>query len=155
MLEFIEEYKPIIEFTAAALTPTIAIIALYIAWQQWRTNRARTKIELFEKRIELYQQIADFMGSVLTTPTVEQDKESLFLTNTRTALFLFDSHVTSFVNDIFDKAGRLHCLQTMEKTLKGDKLDANLKHQDEIKHWFKQELKNLPQRFSKFLSIYH
>ena len=155
MLGFIAEYKPMIEFFTAMLAPIIAFIALYVAYQQWRTNRARSKIELFRMRHELYQHIADFMGSVLTTGTVEQDKESSFLAGTRAALFLFDSHVASFVNDIFDKAGRLHCLQAMEKTLNDDKLSENLKEQDEIKQWYKQELTNLPQKFSRFLSLYH
>ena len=153
LLNFITEYKAIVDFLSATLAPVIAIVAVFIAYQQWRTNKLRIKIELFDRRHKVYQHIADFLGSVISTGGVEPDIENKFLSGTRVSLFLFDASVESFVEEIFQKAGHLHALKLDQKNISGDKLSANLNSESKITQWFKQELINLPKRFSKFLSI--
>ena len=39
---------------SALLTPTIAIITTYIAYEQWRTNRNKLKLDLFDRRFAVY-----------------------------------------------------------------------------------------------------
>src|SRR5271170_90498 len=36
------------------MTPVIALIAVYIAWQQWRTNADKVKLDKFDRRFPIY-----------------------------------------------------------------------------------------------------
>lgn len=42
-----------IQIFKALLTPVVAILGVYIAYQQWRTNRTRLKHELFDRRYSM------------------------------------------------------------------------------------------------------
>ena len=41
----------------ALLTPLIAIIATYIAWQQWKANQLKLKMERYDRRLRVYQEV--------------------------------------------------------------------------------------------------
>jgi hypothetical protein len=56
-----------IDVLSALLTPTIAILGIYIAYQQWRTNKNRLKLELFDKRYEIFTNIKKFIANILTS----------------------------------------------------------------------------------------
>ena len=45
-----------IDILAALLTPTIALIALYIAYQQYKINQQRLRHETYERRLEFIKQ---------------------------------------------------------------------------------------------------
>lgn len=47
----------IIDFFQGLLTPVIAIIVTYIAYQQMRTNQAKLKLDLLELRLEVYDSV--------------------------------------------------------------------------------------------------
>ena len=51
---FIEE---MIEISTALLTPIIAIIATYIAYQQWKTNQLKLNLERYDRRLEVYEEV--------------------------------------------------------------------------------------------------
>jgi hypothetical protein len=38
-----------LKISKGLLTPAIGLVAIYIAWQQWNTNRNKRKLDLFEK----------------------------------------------------------------------------------------------------------
>lgn len=46
------DLKDIINILSALLTPTIAILGLYIAYQQWKSNESKRRQELFDLRYE-------------------------------------------------------------------------------------------------------
>jgi|PlaIllAssembly_1097288.scaffolds.fasta_scaffold283843_2 hypothetical protein len=59
--------EQVIEVSKALLTPVIAIVAAYVAWQQLKTNRRKLKLDLFEKRYTVFEKIGEFIGSILTS----------------------------------------------------------------------------------------
>jgi hypothetical protein len=79
----------IIEISKALLTPVIAIIAAYVAWQQLKTNRRKLKLDLFDRRYAVFEKIGEFIGSILTSGKVQQGKEIQFLVDTKAAGLLF------------------------------------------------------------------
>ena len=62
-----------IDFLSALLTPTIAGIAVYIAYQQWLTNRLRLDLDLYDRRLRLYQATIEYIDGVIArlNPTLE------------------------------------------------------------------------------------
>lgn len=63
-------YEPHWTSYITALTiPVIAIVAAIIAYRQWRTAQSKLKLDLFEKRMVVYQAARDMLGYVgLTCP---------------------------------------------------------------------------------------
>jgi hypothetical protein len=47
------------------LTPVIAAIALYIAWQQWKANERKLVLDRYERRLRVYQRVVEFLSLVL------------------------------------------------------------------------------------------
>jgi TRAP-type C4-dicarboxylate transport system permease small subunit len=142
-----------IDFFSGLLTPTIALLAAYIAWQQWQTNHLRLKHELFERRYKLYETITAFIANILARGRVEPNSEMQFLRETKTVVFLFDKGIQRFIEEIYNKAVELYTLGKMENTLTGEKLVHNVDKQREITDWFSEQLNTCTLRFSSFLSF--
>jgi hypothetical protein len=142
-----------IDFFSGLLTPVIAVLAAYIAWQQWRTNNLRLKHELFERRHKLYEVITSFMANILARGTLDPNSEMQFLRDTKTAVFLFDRRIQQFIEETYHKAVELYTLGRMENTFTGEQLVHNVEEQRKIKDWFSEQLNTCTVRFSPFLSF--
>jgi hypothetical protein len=57
--------KPYVDLFAALLTPVIAIIATYIAYQQYRANQLKLRHELYDRRLLLYNAVAEFLAHIV------------------------------------------------------------------------------------------
>jgi len=51
----------LIQLLSALLTPVIALVITYIIIQQYRTNRLKFRLEMFEKRYAIYQGVKNFI----------------------------------------------------------------------------------------------
>ncbi|WP_192937701.1 hypothetical protein [Sinorhizobium meliloti] len=51
-----------IETLAALLTPTIAAIAIVIAFLQWRTAHQKVMLDLFERRMKIYDHVHEILS---------------------------------------------------------------------------------------------
>ena len=71
-----------IEILKGLLTPLIAIIALWIAYQQRVINKNKLKLDLFEKRYEVYRYIRVFIANTLSHGNVTDDELNDFTRNT-------------------------------------------------------------------------
>lgn len=56
------------------LTPTIAGVAVGIAYQQWKTNDLKVRIDLFDKRIEVYDAAADLLYQAISKGDLTWDQ---------------------------------------------------------------------------------
>ena len=147
--------EQIAEVSKALLTPLVAIVAAYIAWQQWSTNRRKLKLDLFDRRYTVYEKIGEFIGSILTSGRVQEGKELQLMVDTKTTKFLFGEEISQFVSDVYRQAVHLHALDAELEGLTGETRIANVKTQREIKNWLEQALTGLQKRFSKYLTLEH
>ena len=46
-----------IDISKALLTPIIAIVTVYIAYQQWKTNELKLKLEKYDRRLRVYEEV--------------------------------------------------------------------------------------------------
>lgn len=83
------------------LTPTIALAVAWIAFQQWRTSRAKLNLDLFEKRYEVYQNAYGALtfvvskGGSLDTPAFGRMFEAW-----RESQFLFGAEVPQHLDSL-------------------------------------------------------
>lgn len=144
-----------IDVSKALLTPLIAVIAVYVAWQQMQTNRRKLKLDLFEKRYVVYEKVGEFIGSILTSGRVAPGSDKQFLVDTKASGLLFGPDISQFVSEVYKKAVHLHALEAELEGTHGEARTSNIKAQREIKDWYSRALEGLQGRFGEYLKLQH
>ena len=155
MFEIIPPDKDWIDLLSALLTPTVAAIGIYIAYQQRLINQNRLKHELFDKRYEVYERIGEFISSILTTGTVRAGSDLEFLRDTKAVTLLFDTDIKQFTSEIYEKAVHLHCLESELEGMVSEERKINIEKQREIKNWYTEQLKTMEIKFIRYLKLEH
>jgi hypothetical protein len=52
-------------YVTALLTPVIAVLGTYIAYQQWKINSHKLRLDLFEKRWAIYAATNDMLATLI------------------------------------------------------------------------------------------
>lgn len=92
----------------AKITPTfiIGLIAVYIAWRQWETARAKLNLDLFARRLEVFDKTWGAASSLNQKP--DPVYPSVEFTNLLPeASFLFGAEVEEYMRVLIDKMNRL------------------------------------------------
>ena len=55
----------IAEFSKALLTPVIAIVATYIAWQQWKSNQLKLHLDRYDRRLRVYEEVRQILSIIV------------------------------------------------------------------------------------------
>lgn len=110
------EVKRYVDLLAACLVPLIAVVATYIAYQQWRNARQVLKLSLYEKRTAVFDATIKFLVAMVNNPAMlngadeaqkreRQEIERVFLRETSHSRFLFgmDSHVVDYLEELWHK----------------------------------------------------
>ena len=105
------EPKSVIELFSAALTPIIAVLATYIAYQQWRTNKTRLDLELYDRRLAVYKAVDAFYGEVAKFGTAKYPSVFELRYSTAEARFLFPLEIDKHLADVYAKAMRIAALR--------------------------------------------
>jgi len=150
------DYKQLVEVFSAALTPLIAIVAIYIAYQQFQTNRSKLRHDLYEKRIKVYRKIYEHLGSIVAFGDVQDEKIIDFYSETSDSQFLFDSEISDYVRSIYQKSTELH---TVMKYVKGQykcseekRLEA-IDKDAQLMRWFSAQFEVTKKKFTRYLRI--
>lgn len=146
-----------VSILGALLTPLIAVLALFIAWQQWRTNRNKLKLELFERRYAFYEAAMRLIGTIQTSGVSTEDTMLKFLVATRGARFIVGKELSQyFDNDLYRKAVELNGLESELQGLSaGAARSSNVRKQREIKTWLSDQREVLDAKFSPLLDLQH
>lgn len=148
-------FDSVFEHSEALLTPLVAIIAAYIAWQQAATNKKRLKHELFEKRFELYLKFKAIFLQISQSANIEYHQVEKFLIDTLEIEFLFGKEVAEFRDEVstraFDVSMGLHNKNSTGAT-------DDQRHQGYEQHrngtrWFVENHQELLDVFQPYLTI--
>jgi hypothetical protein len=148
---------PWIEVLSALLTPTIAVFAAIVAWQQWCTNRSRLKHELFDRRYKQFLVVRDFLTSVVQAGRIKPEEEQKFLGGTRGMRFIFDQRIATFVDETLQHlTAELHMLNALlDDPSKDNERARNTERRSDVRKQLNEELQNLEERFAKYLQLGH
>jgi hypothetical protein len=104
-------------YVAASLTPVVAVFGILIAYRQWRTAQNRLKLDLFDRRMVVYESACQFLANILIHGRVERDEPRDFLIAIKTAKWVFNKEFDTYLrNIIYANAVKL---QALESRLKG------------------------------------
>jgi hypothetical protein len=106
------DWNELLKVLAALLSPLIATLTVYIAWQQWKTNRRREIRESRQSKLDVYRRIKLLLRQALYSPTLDRGLYADFRDACAEADFLFDTELRAWIAELQDIAA--HCMVIQE-----------------------------------------
>ncbi|MEQ1816116.1 MAG: hypothetical protein ABL861_06545 [Nitrosomonas sp.] len=91
----------IIEISQALLTPLIAVVATYIAYQQWQTNKQKLMLERYDRRLKVYEEVCKILSIIIRDANASYDDLLRFRTAVSEADFLFGREIPEYIDEIY------------------------------------------------------
>jgi hypothetical protein len=79
--------------SSALLTPVVALLAMYIAYRQWRTAQNKLKLDLFERRVAIYEAAQSYVHHCRHEQRIDAIIEQAFADRTSGAKWLLNDEV--------------------------------------------------------------
>lgn len=142
--------------TSSLILPgVIGLVTLYIAYQQWRTNKNQLRLNLFDRRYAVFIAVMKLVEVIAKTGEVSGDQLREFLLATKGALFLFDQKTQDYCDQLSKHAIAIKVDEVMLSTTVvpsdlREKVDARSL---ERLNWFNDEANKIQKRFRPFLGI--
>ena len=95
------------ELSKALLTPAIAVVAAYVAWQQWRNTQSKLALDLYDRRIHVYEQVRRILSIIMRDAHATYDDLLAFRSATSQADFLFGPEIPRYLDEIYQRAVKL------------------------------------------------
>jgi hypothetical protein len=144
----------VLKWFSGLTAPVVAITVAYIGWQQYRINRDRARLDLYERRKAIHNAIVEFVSDVLNTGTASNQSLNRFRLQAWEAYFLFDQEVTDRLIELYDKGWKLH---DMRAKLGNQSVPADAEHdalagqQRELLNWFRKQQRAIEERMQKYM----
>lgn len=135
------------------LTFLVGCELAYIAFQQFQLARAKFKLDLFEKRVAVFKATLRLLGAMAVDGPGELEKVNEFRVAVADAPFLFDVDVTSYLDEVDNRAVEFWALV---KRIPSSGVDRNsLIDKEAAAHtWFKNQLLAIKSKFMPYLGFH-
>ncbi|QJR16715.1 hypothetical protein [Usitatibacter palustris] len=150
--------QSVVALLSALLTPVIAIITTYIAWQQWQGNRQKLRFDQYEKRLRIYQEVVKILGHIMRDADVRLEDLMLFRANTAEADFLFGPEIPKYIEEVFTRGLALRTAMVQYRDAYQEKPPgydhvAIVNESDKQLRWLTEQYEPAKQKFSKYLKV--
>ena len=99
-MNYIAEYKPLLDLLNALVSPFLAVVVSYIAFQQWKTNERREQRESLEIKISIYKRVKSHLSHIDSNREVRMDLYQEFLDASAEADFIFPEVFQDYLAEI-------------------------------------------------------
>jgi hypothetical protein len=140
------------------LTPVIGVIALYIAWQQWKTNERKFVLDRYERRLKIYQHVVEMLRLVCSKFNPEIRDLLKFSSDTAEGVFLFGPEIPEYIDEIYKHALDLHTARAEYRDFR-QPVPEGYDHQKVVaamtaeEKWFVGQFATATEKFKKYLDI--
>lgn len=146
--------KQVLEILSALLTPTIGVVGVVVLVNQYRLERLRWRLALFDKRYAVYLAVSRFLSNIMATANVTNDQLFTFLRETRDQEFLFGKEIHDFIDKLYLRGVDLDTVnKTLESTPVGEERNRLVDQSSKIFHWFRDQFAESRKLFGEYLSI--
>lgn len=84
----------------ALLTPTIGVVAAFVAWQQYRLAKQKHDIDIFNRRMQVYKRTIALLVKSERTYSISEGEYFEWLSDVADAEFLFGREILDLLRDI-------------------------------------------------------
>lgn len=97
----------LLKISQGLLTPLIAIVASYIAWQQWKTNKDKLRLDKYDRGLAIYKEVVRFISIGIREANYNNKELMSFKPNVSEADFLFGEEITKYIDELQERACKL------------------------------------------------
>lgn len=149
-----------IEVLSAFLTPIIAVVTAYIAYQQYHTNQQQLRHETYERRIAVYKAIQKYLSEIIRDGKTSYERIFEFTSEVSEAVFLFDNSVQEKIDEIYKKSIRmvdlkqkLYPLDGSSGLPKGEERNKVVNEEKELLTWHTEQFSEIRSFFVKKMGL--
>lgn len=148
--------KALGDIFSSFLTPAIAIITTYIAYQQYQSNRLKLRLERYDRRLRVYQEMKKVLSIILRDADISPQQLLEFRTATAEADFLFGKNIPEYIDEIYKKGLELWRtgIQLKEGEIpKGTERRSIVEENSKLLTWLIDQLPMLTTKFKPYLNL--
>jgi hypothetical protein len=138
------------------LTPLIAIVAVFIAFQQWKTNQQKLNLDLYDRRMRIYEEVKKILFIIEKDATASKEDLWRFYSSVSDADFLFEAEISKYINEIYKRGFALHIWNEKyrdytQNVPAGYNHDEVVKGKDTELSWLIEQFEPAKDKFKKYL----
>lgn len=134
--------------------PIVAAIAAWIAFRQFQIARNRLKLDLFDKRMEVYEAVREALGHIARQGNLSLDQQIQYLQGTRSARWLFGPEVFQYLDEtLWHKIVDLEHHNTMSRDSNGDTRSQHIQARTETFKWLIKQHKEFDALVEEYLRL--
>ncbi len=139
---------------SAFISPIVAIVVTYIAIQQYKLQKNKLRLDLFEKRYEIYKNAEIFINQIVVNGCVDSIEMQTFFLNTKDKYFLFGRDVNEYLNELYKNAIKLSELSfELEALPVGKERNEKCENKSKLFTYFCEQRKEIAKNFAKYLIV--
>jgi flagellar biosynthesis GTPase FlhF len=136
------------------LTLILACFGAYIAFQQYRINHQKLKLDLFERRYAVFDAVKQLIHQVISEASVDNRHINEFKINTADAKFLFKDDVINYLQEILNKSIELKMYQTKLRAMPDENERSEIIDKEHnVILWFTEELNCFQNSFMPYMGM--
>tara|TARA_R110002072_G_scaffold260864_1_gene419469 strand:- start:564 stop:1028 length:465 start_codon:yes stop_codon:yes gene_type:complete len=138
-----------------ALGPlVIALFVAFIAYQQWKVNRAALREKLFDRRWQVFKETQSFLSEILREAKYEDESYWKFTDTCQRARFLFDGKVSDHMMEIGNRSTKMRMYQRRYEVLAvGDERSELIEKEHQELKWLTDQIDPIFELFRPYLSF--
>jgi hypothetical protein len=150
----------IFKLAPAFVALVVGSFGTYIAFNQYRTNRDKLRLDLFEKRLEAYEKLQEYFNCLFRDAHVDDKMISILAEARYKSLFLFGNEITEHINEVWHKAikmrylnVKLHGLHRSGGLPIGEERNKVCEEESSILQWNIDQQNDSLKRYAKYLKF--
>jgi hypothetical protein len=148
----------ILQVSQGLLTPVIAVVATYIAYQQWQTNQQKLILDRYDRRLRIYEEVRRILSIILRDANASTDDLLKFRTSVSEADFLFGPEIPAYIDEIYKRGLNLWRWNEEYHDYRQEKppgYDHNKVVEEKHKElkWLTEQFEPAKQKFKKYLDV--
>jgi hypothetical protein len=147
------DIEAIRSIASGALTPVVAILALYIAYRQYRVERHKAKIELFDRRFSIYERALAYIFARTQSDEVPGDVAGEFHAAVIEARFLFGRDVCDVLEELRRRGLEIRVANSMRRERPLEEEMSYVYTMREHQQWFTRAEPLVSKAFERYLKL--
>lgn len=139
------------------LTAAIGLTTVYIAWRQWRTEVVKTRLDLFDRRIRVFEETMAFLSVVIRDGDPSVQELSSFQQTATKARFLLGRQVSDYLHELHRNAVDLRSVVQRSRHVEHQPIDDERRRlgarDAELFKWFGAQFDASVEMFAQRLDL--
>lgn len=143
-------------YLTAIAIPIIALVAAWVAFRQWQIARNKLKLDLFEKRMAVYDAARKALGAVAARGRLTRDEEVEYLTGVSPAKWLFGRELAKYLDEtLWHRLVDLELHNSMSQGEPSEERSHHVRARAETMKWLVAQYSELDRQCAGYLTLEH